>query len=272
MTLFNPSYQQLFNRNRGIVSSTEQEILENANVSVFGLGGLGGVICEILARSGIANFNLVDKDVFDVSNINRQIYADTDSIGRMKTIVTKEKLLKINPNIKASLFEKLDETNIDEILAGTDLALLALDETVPCIILSRKAKELDIPLIEGWALPFGNVRVFTKDTPSLEEVYSLPSISKTDLSGLTDDEKKSLNLQMLFELKKIEGITDYYNADAENRILEGRIPSFAPMVWLTSCIMAFEAIKVLLNKEEIALSPGMQIIDPYLFTSHKHSI
>lgn len=259
-------YNELFSRNLGIVNEDEQKLLENSVLAIFGLGGLGGVICEILARTGIKKFKIIDKDFFDISNLNRQIYATTQSIGKYKTEETELRLKDINPGISIEKYLTVDENNCNSILNRVDIAMLALDETLPCIVISRKCKQLNIPLIEGWALPFGNVRVFTKESPTLEEVYGLPTIGK-DLNTLNEQQKKELNLIMLMQLSKIEGIEKYYSEDVMDKILQGKIPSFAPMVWLTACIMSFEAVKVILKKPEISYSPKLAIFNPFNFST-----
>lgn len=74
--------------------------LNNKKVCIFGIGGVGGYVCEGLARSGISNFMLVDKDTVSISNINRQIIANLDTIDKSKTELMKERILSINPNAK----------------------------------------------------------------------------------------------------------------------------------------------------------------------------
>jgi len=259
-----PLYNELFIRNGGILQHTEQMVLKNSKLAVFGLGGLGGVICEILARTGVENFIIIDKDVFDISNLNRQICATQKSIGKYKTDETEKRLKKINPSIQIEKHLYVNTSNINKILNGANLAILALDETLPCIIISRTCNKYKIPLIEGWALPLGNVRVFTEATPTLEEVYNLPTINR-NIESVSEEEEKKLNMQMLMELQKIKGIEQYYTKEAMELIQQKSIPSFAPMVWLTACIMSFEAVKVLLKKPEISYSPKLNLFNPYIF-------
>lgn len=259
---------EMFSRNKGLITDNQQNILKNSAVAVFGLGGLGGVICEILVRSGIYNLKLIDKDVFDKSNLNRQIYANINSIGKLKIEITKKQLLKINPDLIIEAYTEINEQNILTILNKVNVAVLALDETLPCIIISRHTKLENIPLVEGWALPYGNVRVFTNETPSLEEVYHLPTKGK-DIFELTDEEMKDLNYKMIIELKKIKGVNKYYDENVNERIKEQVIPSFAPMVWLTACIMSFEVLKILLGTGNIAFAPDIKLYNPFEFRMEK---
>ena len=84
-------------RTRMLIGQAACETLLKARVAVFGIGGVGGYVCEALVRSGIGTFDLIDNDTVSVSNINRQIIATTKTIGRYKVDVMKERMLEINP-------------------------------------------------------------------------------------------------------------------------------------------------------------------------------
>ena len=79
--------------------------LRKKRVAVFGIGGVGGYVCEALVRSGVGAFDLIDKDVVSVSNINRQIIATHSSIGRPKVEVMKERMLDIDPDADIRIYE-----------------------------------------------------------------------------------------------------------------------------------------------------------------------
>src|SRR5665647_2080059 len=116
-----------------------------------------------------------------------------------------------------------------------------------CIIASRKCRELDIPLVEGWAIPYGNTRVFTKDTATLEEVYGLPTKGKK-VADIPPAELAAWKLTALKTLGQIDGVQDFYGPQAMERINKGQIVSFAPTVWLTAVLMALEAIRFLVPR------------------------
>ena len=77
--------------------------LKQAKVAVFGIGGVGGYVVEALARSGVGSFVLVDSDTVNITNINRQIIATHDTIGKYKTEVMKERILSINPEAEIEI-------------------------------------------------------------------------------------------------------------------------------------------------------------------------
>ena len=84
-----------FKRFEMLIGKENLEKLSKKHIAIFGIGGVGGYVCEALARSGIGNFTLIDNDVVDVSNLNRQIIATTSTIGLPKVEVMKERILRI---------------------------------------------------------------------------------------------------------------------------------------------------------------------------------
>ena len=259
---WNPEYQNLVNRNIGLINKEQQERLRTSKISVFGMGGIGSPAFEVLVRCGIGKFSIVDRDEFEPTNMNRQIFAFPRTMGRKKIDVAEEWAKEINPDVKIDKHDRVDEDNIADILNNSDIAVLAIDELKPCLIISRKAREINIPLVEGWAIPYGNVRTFTSQTPSLEDAYGLPT-KDMPISNITDEEFNKLGFEVLLGLGKIEGIVDFYTDDVVRRIAAGHISSFAPMVWLTSVLMALEAVKVLLNWGKTALGPDFTLYDPF---------
>ena len=89
--------QNQFERTEMLLGKTAIERLHNSRVAVFGIGGVGGYVCEALIRSGVGAFDLIDKDTISITNLNRQIIALKSTIGRDKTQVMKERMLDIHP-------------------------------------------------------------------------------------------------------------------------------------------------------------------------------
>ena len=256
-------YQSLVDRNIGLITVEQQERLRKTTVCVCGVGGIGSPAFEVLVRTGIGQFKIIDKDHFDPTNMNRQIYAFSDTVGRMKVDVAKEFAEKINPEVVVECYTLVEESNIDAILDGVDIVVLAIDELKPCLVISRKAREMNIPLVEGWAIPYGNVRVFTSETPDLEEAYGLPTRGRS-LSDISHEELQKYGLEVLLSLGKIEGVADFYTEEVIGKISEGHITSFAPLAWLTSVMMALETVKVVLNWGNIALGPKFTLYDQFM--------
>ena len=163
-----------YSRNMNMLSLEENTSLSEFKVCVVGCGGLGGYIIEMLARLGIGNLTVVDGDVFDETNLNRQLLSDMDSLGKLKALIAKERVSKVNPliNVKA-ISERLTEKNGLEILAGHDVVVDALDSIDTRLLIQQQAEELNIPLVHGaiagW---YGQVTTILPGDRTLDGLYS----------------------------------------------------------------------------------------------------
>lgn len=132
------------------LSSEENDKLKNYKVCVIGCGGLGGYVIEMLGRIGVGYITAVDGDVFQESNLNRQILSDTHSLGKSKSITTKERMMNVNPLIEVNAInEFLTKENYPEILKGHDIIVDALDSIDARLMLQDACEELNIPLVSG---------------------------------------------------------------------------------------------------------------------------
>lgn len=184
-----------FSRIEALIGGEAMEILQNAKVAVFGVGGVGGYTVEALARSGIGRFDLIDNDVVSVSNLNRQIIATVDTIGKPKVEVMRERILSINPKaevtIRQSFFlpEKREEYNFCEYAYVVD----AVDTVTAKIAIIQFAKEAGVPVISSMGT--GN-----KLNPTELEVTD---ISKTSVCPLAKVMRKELKDRGIKNVKVI---------------------------------------------------------------------
>ncbi len=127
------------------------EKLKNSKVCVFGVGGVGGYVCEALVRSGIGTFLLVDNDTVNLTNINRQIIATTDTVGRLKTDVMKDRILSINPDAHVYtapvFYEPANADSVD--LSGCDYIVDAVDHIPAKVEIALRAKSMNIRCISS---------------------------------------------------------------------------------------------------------------------------
>ena len=140
-----------FNRFCMLVGKDSLQRLNNKKIIVFGVGGVGGYVCEALARSGVGRIDVVDNDMVSITNINRQIIALESSIGRDKTEVISERLKLINPDIKVNTFNMfyLPE-NADSIdLSEYDYIVDAVDTVSAKIEIIKRADALGVPVISS---------------------------------------------------------------------------------------------------------------------------
>jgi len=208
-------------RNEKMLSPAENQKLRTFRVAVVGCGGLGGYIIEMLARLGIGYLTLIDGDVFEPSNLNRQLLSNPENIGQPKAREAKQRVKEINPEITTvAVYEFLTEVNAEEILKGHDLICDALDNIKSRRIIEKAAEKLNTPMIfgaiAGW---YAQVCTIMPGDRILERLYPA-------------------------EMEK--GAETHYGN-----------PSFTPA--LAASIQVAEAIKVLLNKEGLLRNKVLSI-------------
>lgn len=143
--------QEQFSRTGLLLGAEAMERLGKARVAVFGVGGVGGYVCEALARSGIGAFDLVDNDRVSLTNLNRQIIATRKTIGRSKVEVMRERILDINPEADVRIWdcfflpENADRFPFEEY----DYVVDAVDTVTAKLALVMCAQEEDIPIISS---------------------------------------------------------------------------------------------------------------------------
>lgn len=94
-----------FSRTQLLLGEEAMDKLKNSRVAVFGVGGVGGYVCEALARSGVGTFDLIDDDKVCLTNLNRQIIATRKTVGKYKVEVMKERILDINPDAQVNVHQ-----------------------------------------------------------------------------------------------------------------------------------------------------------------------
>lgn len=155
------------------LSLEENDKLKNHKVCVIGCGGLGGYVIETLGRIGVGLITAVDGDVFQESNLNRQILSDVHSLGKSKSIAAKERMMNVNPLIEVNAInEFLTKENYFEILNGHDIIVDALDSIDARLMLQDACEELNIPLVSGaiagW---YGHVTTIYPGDKTLNIIY-----------------------------------------------------------------------------------------------------
>ena len=140
-----------FQRTEALLGTEAMYKLQNSSVMVVGLGAVGGYALEALARSGIGKLILVDFDVVEESNINRQILALSSTIGKSKTEVAKERVLQINPNCKVETREMFVNADTLEHLLEykADMVVDAIDALNPKCCLMEELYKREIPFISS---------------------------------------------------------------------------------------------------------------------------
>ncbi len=140
-----------FSRTQLLLGEDAMERLKNARVAVFGVGGVGGYVCEALVRSGVGTFDLIDDDKVCLTNINRQIIATRKTVGQYKAEVMRDRMLEINPDVKVNIYKCffLPENADDFPFSEYDYVVDAVDTVTAKIELVMKCQEAGVPIISS---------------------------------------------------------------------------------------------------------------------------
>lgn len=223
--------EDMFSRTELLIGKENVGKLKQAKVAIFGIGGVGSYVVEALARVGIGNFILVDKDKIDITNINRQIIATTKNVGRDKVEVSKERILEINPDANVVTYKQFYmPDNKIELTKDVSYIVDAIDTVSAKIALVEEADKLNIPIISSMGT--GNKLDPTK--------FEVSDIYETSVCPLAKVMRKELKKKNIKQLKVVYS--------KENPIKTQRVPasiSFVPSV--AGLIIASEVVKDIIN-------------------------
>lgn len=229
-----------FKRFALLIGPESLELLKDKKVAVFGLGGVGGNVCDALARSGVGQLTIVDNDVVDITNINRQLIANLDVVGQNKVDVMEKHLKIINPDIvvvKKKMFY-LPENAEEFDLSGYDYVVDAIDTVVSKINIIFRCKTNNINVIS--ALGCGN-----KMDPSKLEITD---ISKTSYDPLAKVLRRELRKLGINHLKVVYSKEEAIKAIDESSTNKKHIPGSSAFVPPVAGIMiAYQVVKDLLE-------------------------
>ena len=229
-----------FSRTEMLFGKDSTQVLKNKRVLVFGVGGVGGYVCEALARSGVGTIDVVDNDTVSLSNINRQIIALHSTVGELKAEVMKKRMLDINPEIQVTAYNTfyLPETSQMFDFSKYDYIVDAIDTVSGKIELVMQAQNSGTPIISSMGA--GN-----KIDPCAFEVSD---IYKTSVCPLARVMRAELKKRGVKHLKVVYSKEQPIATQKEQSQVGKRAPgscAFIPSV--VGLIIASEVIKDLLK-------------------------
>lgn len=233
-----------FDRTKLLIGEDGVEKLKEATVAVFGIGGVGSYTVEALARSGVGNLVLVDKDEISVTNINRQLHSTTKTVGMSKVEVMRDRVLDINPECNVLIFNEFYEPKNAEMMIDKSYSYIvdAVDTVTAKLDLVIRANEYNIPIIS--AMGAANKLDPTK--------FEVTDIFKTSVCPLARVMRKELRNRNIKKLKVVYSKEEpiKLKESSEEEILPGKnsVPgsvSFVPSVM--GLIIAGEVIKDLIR-------------------------
>jgi tRNA A37 threonylcarbamoyladenosine dehydratase len=225
-----------FNRTSLVIGTEGVDILKRSHVCVFGIGGVGGHCIEALARAGIGKLTIVDKDVVDITNINRQIIALHSTVGQKKTDVMKVRLLDINKDLEiTSICDTYTIQNSNDYdMSKFDYVVDAIDMISSKIELIKRCNEVKVPIIS--CMGTGN-----KLNPTMLEISDINKTSVCPLARVVRRQLKELGIKKQKVLYSKE--TPRYSNNEDKSVI-GSV-SFVPSV--AGLIIASEVVKDLLK-------------------------
>ncbi len=236
-----------FSRTELLLGINVMERLSKCRVAVFGIGGVGGYVCEALARSGVGTFDLIDNDTVSITNLNRQIIATEKTVGRYKTEVMKERIHDINPKAEVNIYNSffLPENASDFPFEKYDYVVDAIDTVTAKIELVLQCQKTGVPIISSMGA--GNKLDPTK--------FRVADIYKTSVDPLARVMRRELKKRGVNKLKVVyseempvsplgsaegEHLAEEGSRDAKRRSIPGST-AFVPSV--AGLIIAGEVIK-----------------------------
>jgi hypothetical protein len=249
-------YLTAFCRNIGIVSEEEQAGLRDKRVALAGLGGVGGIYAQALARLGVGRFSIADGDVFEVANFNRQMGGNLSTLGCNKARALERQIHEINPEAVVDVSEEhLTEANIATFLHGVDLVVDGMDafSIPPHRMLLREARARTLAAFVAAPLGFSaGAVVFGPAGMSADEYF--------DWHDGQCQAEQVINLA----LGLAPSFLHRANFDLRRLSLSGKVgPSNIAACLLCAGIMATEATRLLLGRDGARFAPISIQFDPY---------
>ncbi len=230
----------IYQRTQLLIGTEAVEKLKSSKIMIFGIGGVGSYAAEAVARAGVGEMILVDKDTVSESNINRQLIALKTTVGKAKVEVMKNRIAEINPDIKVTAIEKFClPDNVDEFfMQKVDYVIDAVDTVSAKLAIVEKCKELEIPVIS--AMGAGN-----KLNP---QDFQVADIYETEICPLCRVMRRELKKRGVDSLKVVYSKEDPIKNNEIDKETGKNIPgsiSFVPSAM--GLIIAGEVIKDLIK-------------------------
>lgn len=261
------TYAEMTTRNLGFVTAEEQEKLRAARVFIAGVGGMGGACFLTLVRVGIGHFTIADIDTFEISNLNRQVFAFTDTVGQSKAAAASEAAARINPDahIRVLGAEWLDQ--IEEIADTHKIIVNGTDDAQASVRTYRVARARGSTVIDAYAATLPSVYVVRPGDPRPEERMNYPTVGK-DWRAISDDDRQACLMKELEWALTHSSTRKYADLGIAAELAAGKRKrfSFAPMVITTGNLMAYETIRLILGHAGGADHRG------YFFNPHKPAV
>lgn len=241
------SYQEFTTRNLGFVTEVEQAALRDSCVFVCGTGGMGGSAIMTLIRAGVGRLILADLDSFEVSNLNRQLFATLKTVDQDKAMATRDQCLQINPEAKIEVLGADWSDHVDRLVEEADVVINGTDDLGASLLLYRTARVKARTVIDAYASPLPSVYVTTPGDPMPEERLAYPT-QGTGWNALTQDMNAAASAAEAEYVLTHSSSRHHVDLALAGEVIAGTRSrmSFAPMVIMAGTLMGGEALNAVL--------------------------
>lgn len=250
-------YEQRTDRNIGWITREEQAALRNVTIGIAGCGGMGGLLSQILLRSGIGTIKIADIEQFDTTNINRQFAALSDTIGKSKAFETAKLLRTTSTDTDIMVYPMgiVDDTAAD-FVSDCDLVIAEIEifALYAYVLLHQAARRARVPVFDGLVVGWGtNLFYYEPDSPTVESMLGFSSASESDalltIKSLTQaiaegDESARRVLANRILDAFVPNLPTYTNeagedrAQVRRRLYEGQASIVSPAPFLATGVLA----------------------------------
>ncbi len=256
-------YDVFTTRNFGFVTAQEQERLKASAIFVAGVGGMGGACLASLVRAGVGRLAIADIDTFEVSNLNRQVFANLDTIGQDKAAASAAAIRKINPGLELEVFGGEWTDRLPDIARRYPIIVNGCDDVAATVQLYRIAREAGATVIDAYASPLPSVTLVRPGAPRPEHRLGYPTRGKA-WDKLTETERRGAFLKELEYVLTHSSSAFHVDLEAAAEMAAGKRSrmSFAPMVITTGNLMAYEALQAAMGRKSRTDHRGW-FLNPY---------
>lgn len=245
-------------RHEGLLGLAEVERLGKSTVAIAGVGGIGGRVAEVLARSGIGSLRVADPDTFTVSNLNRQAASTLHNLGVNKAVAVAEMCRAVSPLVSVDIWQSgVTSENVDDFVAGATVLVDGTDYTRPSIglRLARSAAARGIPVVIGVEVAFAAWHTALFGAGAFERLFGLARDTSYDVLDAGD---------VAIPLWRwIAQLPRYVDVAEIQRVAAGTIeaPALATAVELSAAMLSADVIRILLGRSVVARAPSIHYGD-----------
>lgn len=252
------NHPEFLARCQGLINPRDLSKLRESTVAIAGVGGVGGRLAEVLARSGVGQLRLADPDIFTTSNLNRQAGATFDTLGVKKVNAIADLCSSVSPFVEITLIPTgVTPENLENFIVGADVVVDATDYTLPALgaMICSAASAKNIPVVLGVEIAFGAWHTVIGSRHALNRLFGIPH--RISIDDLADGSWEIPLWRWITELPPYADLLELH------RLTDGAFeaPAVAPAVELSAALLSTSVIHLLLGGKPLTKAPKINFVD-----------